>query len=85
MKNFELDDGTIYPTMKIAQLNVGRLEISAMAFTVEYPEGHVRFAHDIKIQDASQGSVGWGKTIFEGSLAELITLIRKANLVKEKV
>ena len=85
MEDMKLTDGTIYPQMRIAQMGVGELEVNAMAFIGGFPNTHVRFAHSIEIRDASQDNVGWGKKIFEGSLAELISLVKEANLVKEKV
>ena len=85
MEDMKLTDGTIYPQMRIAQTGVGELEVDTMVFIGSFPEAHTRFAHSIEIRDASQNNVGWGKKIFEGSLAELIALVREANLVKEKV
>jgi len=88
MEDMKSTDGTIYPRMRIAQVDIGELEISAMAFTGRCPESpgnHVRFAHNIEIRDACRSNIGWGSKIFEGSLAELIVLVREANLAKEKV
>ena len=85
MEDMKLTDEAIYPEMRIAQHNVGELEISTMAFIGSFPENHVRFAHKITVRAASQKEEGWGKKIFEGSLAELIALVKEANLAREKV
>ena len=84
MIDMKQGDSTIYPTMRIAQWNIGELEISAMAFSSSLSSQPISFYHAIEIRDASQFTEGWGKSIFKGTLAELITLVREANLLKVK-
>ena len=86
MQEMKKGDSTIYPQMSIAQLNVGKLEIGTMAYSVDDTDQPVRFCHWIDIRDAGQlteNADGWGKLIFSGSLEELIALVREASLVKE--
>jgi hypothetical protein len=79
MKDMKPEEGTIYPEMRIAQTDVGNLEVETMAFSSEYPTHHIRFAYEITIQDGSKNPRGWGDVIFRGTLKELITLVNKAN------
>jgi len=77
MQDMKPNEGTIYPAARITQSGVGALGIEVMAFGTEYPTPHIRFCHEIIIQDASKNSVGWGDVIFKGTLQELINLVRK--------
>lgn len=81
MIDMELNEGTIYPTMRIAQSSIGELEIAAMVFSSALPPNHIRFCHKISIRNASKNPAGWGDVIFEGTLKDLIDLvIRKENI-----
>jgi len=81
VKMIKPTDGYVYPSMRIAQLDVGSLDIETMAFSTTHPTPQVQFAYKIAIQDAAKDPVGWGSVIFEGSLKELIDLINKAKEV----
>lgn len=81
MKDMELTEGAIYPEMSIAQHNVGKLEIESMAFSSSCAD-HIRFCYEITLRDSSQDKVGWGKVIFQGTLKELIDLVKTKVEVK---
>ena len=82
MRDMETTEGAIYPGMRIAQIDVGELEIESMAFPTTYPVDHIRFCHEIVIRDASKEKVGWGDAIFRGTLKELVDLVRTKVEVK---
>lgn len=81
MSEMKVTDGTIYPAMRVAQIDVGELEIGGMAYVTSYPAEHINFCYEIAIRDASEDKTGWGKTIFQGSLKELIDLVKAEKKV----
>lgn len=82
MKNMETTEETIYPSMRIAQLDVGELAVDTMAYSSIYPAEHICFSHEITIRGESKDSVGWGNVIFRGTLKELIDLVKTKVEVK---
>jgi hypothetical protein len=66
---------TICPVFSISQFDVGQLEVSSMAYS---SYNQVCFSHEIMVRQADGGK-GWGKVIFEGTLAELIKVVEKGT------
>jgi len=75
------ENGTTYTSSRIAQLNVGELEIHTMA----YPSSKgTRYSYSIELRSLKAAPIeGWGKKIFEGALEDLINLVLSTK--KEKV
>ena len=68
----------VFPQSSISQMGVGKLEIETMAYP-SYENREICFSHEITLRDDSKGLSGWGETIFEGTLKELIDLIKEAK------
>ena len=70
--NESIIDGhrTYFTDAEVHQFNVGRVNLHSMAFE---SGGRVCFSAEITVQSIQHGKTeGWGTTIFEGSLEELI-------------
>ena len=68
----------VFPQASISQMGVGKLEIKTMAYS-SYENKEICFSHEITLQDDSKGLGGWGEVIFEGTLKELICLVKEAK------
>lgn len=70
------NEPTTYSDQEFKQLGVGRLSVSIMAYTSTSNSTDIRY--EIKLSSIKAGSMaGWGKTIFSGTLEELIGIVSK--------
>ena len=77
MKHMTEQDRPIYTEASISQLEIGRLSIECMAYKLGNGDN---FSRIITIQSIEHGNVeGWGKTIFKGTLEELIAKVTRGE------
>jgi len=84
MKTMEPTEGTIHTNQRITQVDIGALEVTTMAYsTFSTLSQSIAFCHEITVRAWYPGASGWGTIIFEGSLEDLIKLIKKAETQEE--
>lgn len=92
MKTMEPTEGTIHTDQRITQVDIGALEVTTMAYSTfstsilshfSTLSQSIAFCHEITVRAWYPGASGWGTIIFEGSLEDLIKLIKKAETQEE--
>jgi len=81
MKTMEPAEGTIHTDQRITQVDIGALEVTTMTYSTSSQS--IAFCHGITVRAWYPGASGWGTVIFEGSLEDLINLIKKAKTQEE--
>lgn len=74
--NYKSGDGTIVSDMNFKQTGVGAISIEQ--FNITYSEQRTGMFYNLRVYDGEGYGTGqgWGKIIFEGSLKDLVEVIK---------